>query len=189
MELFLDTETSGLPEKFAKYTDPGFPWIVQVAFIAAENREIVQEGNYLIKADGRKVNPRAAQIHGFTEVILDNEGVPEEQVCDVLEELFEKTNLLVCHNVGFDKPLLQNLLYRNDRQVLKLNTLPTYCTMLESVNICKLPGKFNRFKWPKLQELHKFLFDEYFMDAHDALADVKATMKCYYKLTENAITQ
>jgi DNA polymerase III epsilon subunit-like protein len=48
----------------------------------------------------------------------------------------------------------------------------------------KLPGKYGRYKWPKLAELHQVLFGEPFEGAHGALADARACMRCYFRLTE-----
>lgn len=38
------------------------------------------------------------------------------------------------------------------------------------------------FNGPILQELHNHLFNEDFDGAHDALADVKATARCFFEL-------
>lgn len=55
--------------------------------------------------------------------------------------------------------------------------------MLESVDLCKLPGRYpGNYKWPKLIELHNHLFGCDFEGAHDALDDVKATVKCFFEL-------
>ena len=40
---------------------------------------------------------------------------------------------------------------------------------------------------PKLSELHRILFGTGFEDAHNALADVEATAKCFWKLKELGI--
>jgi DNA polymerase III epsilon subunit-like protein len=37
-------------------------------------------------------------------------------------------------------------------------------------------------KYPKLKELHQFLFGEDFSNAHDAMADIEATKRCFLKL-------
>ena len=61
---------------------------------------------------------------------------------------------------------------------------PKYCTMKMSTNYCKLPGGKQGFKSPKLSELHQVMFGEGFENAHDALADVRATVRCFWKLKE-----
>jgi hypothetical protein len=57
--------------------------------------------------------------------------------------------------------------------------------MNSSTNFCKLPKRDEKAKWfkrPKLGELHKVLFKEYFIWAHDAMVDVEATLKSFVEL-------
>jgi hypothetical protein len=81
--------------------------------------------------------------------------------------------------------MIENNLSPSDAQLIR--TLPHYCTMLESTTMCNLPGRYGKPKWPKLQELHKFLFGEEFTGAHSALDDVKATRRCYYAMKERGL--
>ena len=62
-----------------------------------------------------------------------------------------------------------------------LSTVKTFCTMEKTVDICKINGNYG-YKFPKLQELYFYLFNENFEFAHDAMVDVKATAKCYFEL-------
>ncbi len=53
-------------------------------------------------------------------------------------------------------------------------------------------GSFNDntqagYKRPKLEELHLLLFDEDFDNAHDALADTEACMRCFFELVERGV--
>jgi hypothetical protein len=59
--------------------------------------------------------------------------------------------------------------------------------MNETINFCKLPKKLASSSWykrPKLWELHKKLFDKYFVWAHDAMTDVEATLNCFIELVK-----
>ena len=56
--------------------------------------------------------------------------------------------------------------------------------MRSSTDYCKLPGRGFAWKSPKLSELHRFLFDEYFDGAHDALIDVEATGRSFFELVK-----
>lgn len=58
------------------------------------------------------------------------------------------------------------------------------CTMMSSIDFVKARSTTWWIKRPKLTELHKFIFDEDFDDAHDAMADIEATAKCFHKLVE-----
>ena len=67
-----------------------------------------------------------------------------------------------------------------------LFTKPSICTMQSTVDFCAIPGKYG-YKFPKLQELYKKLFGNEFEDAHNALSDIRATLKCYLELKKRGI--
>jgi len=186
MELFLDTETSDM-YKFKKYfEDPSQPWIVQLGFILSERDAIYQEGNLIIKANGRNIEPGAENVHCITKETSEKVGLPESLVLELLANLIDITDTIVCHNIGFDLRVISAVAWPffDDSLLDKLGKPKYhYCTMLEGTKRCKLPGRFGNYKWPKLQELHTYLFGEEFKDAHDALADVRATRRCYYEMT------
>jgi len=96
-----------------------------------------------------------------------------------------KADTLVCHNFGFDSLMLKVAAHRSGMiGEVVLDTLEVksnFCTMLKSTQLCKIPGPYG-YKWPKLEELYKFLFNKSFEGAHDALNDVLATRRCYYEL-------
>lgn len=62
------------------------------------------------------------------------------------------------------------------------------CTMSLTTDLCKIPHPkgWKSYKWPKLIELHQFLFKEGFDGAHDALADIEATKRCFLELHKRA---
>ena len=98
-------------------------------------------------------------------------------------------DLLVAHNLDFDRTMIVAELFRMRQWESLLAAKqafvekPGFCTMKATTPICKLPGKFgNDYKWPKLQEAYKHLFNEEFQGAHDAMADVRACARVYYSL-------
>jgi DNA polymerase-3 subunit epsilon len=60
------------------------------------------------------------------------------------------------------------------------------CTMRETTDLLALPGAYGN-KFPKLIELHKFLFGNEFEGAHNALTDISATAKCFWELKERGL--
>lgn len=188
MELFFDTETSGFINKNLPADHPNQAWIMQIAFILSDKERIYTEFSSLIKAEGRSCTPGAQAIHQIYTEECDKGGIPEISAAHAFWDAFTHTNLntIVAHNISFDLAFIEHLMHR-----LKLNValnaieeFPHFCTMKNSTNLCKLPGRFGKYKWPKLTELYRFLFDEDFEGAHDALVDVRATRRCYYRLKE-----
>ena len=68
--------------------------------------------------------------------------------------------------------------------VYDLGLIENLCTMKASKDYCAIPKTSKEFKMPKLQELYKKLFGNPFDNAHNALADIQATAKCYWRLKE-----
>ena len=70
-----------------------------------------------------------------------------------------------------------------------LNT-EIYCTMLSTIDLCKIPfknsysNKKDNWKFPKLEELYEKLFHVKPTNCHNALYDIRYTAECFFKLKE-----
>lgn len=186
MECFFDVETSGFPSKKLSASDPKQAWVMQLAFILSDRDRIYTEFSSLITSEGRTCNPHAQKIHEISVEECDKGGMSEDNILNSVVHGFFTADILVAHNYAFDIEMIDQFIWRSNTKWAGLKQIPFFCTMKETTNLCRLhqpkyPGKF---KWPKLTELYKFLFDEELIGAHDALADVRATRKCYYKLKD-----
>lgn len=185
MNLFIDTETSGMPLWHERHFDERQPWTVQIAMILADKDHVVRSFGALIQPNGREIPDDVIQIHGITKEQCERYGIDEKIVAWTVLDMAQQADRIVCHSVGFDVKMVRGIIYRQygEEKSDWFNSLPTYCTMKASTPLLKIPGK-KGFKYPKLQELYQFLFNEYFDDAHDAMNDIVATWRCYYKLQE-----
>jgi len=61
--------------------------------------------------------------------------------------------------------------------------------MRGSTDHCKLQGRGFAFKPPKLSELYKHLFGEWFEGAHNAMVDVEATTRAFGELVKRGAIQ
>lgn len=181
--LFFDTETTGIPRNWkAPITDfSNWPRVVQLAWILYDaNGNFINKKEHIIKPEGFTIPVEASNVHGITTAYAMENGEPLENVLLKFEEQCINSTYLVAHNIKFDSNVLGceflRLLSRNP--ISELNYL---CTMESSVDYCKIDGKYG-YKWPKLSELHIKLFGEDFEGAHNALADIEATAKCFWKL-------
>ena len=187
MDLIFDTETSGLPKYRSSYKEDQ-PWVVQVGAILSGPFKPVGELNMIVELNGRSISKGAQNTHHISELDCERYGVNEAVVCLAFLELAVTANILVCHNAGFDKLLMCHMLFNNgfDVEADYIWNKDTFCTMEHSTELLKLPkARGKGYKWPKLEELYRFLFNEDFDGAHDAMADTRATARCYYKLTED----
>lgn len=187
MELFFDTETSGLPKDSLALDDLAQPYMVQLGLILSDKDEIHHKVNLIVKADGREMNPYAQKIHGITVERSDKVGFAPQIILNILREFLHKADLIVSHNYSFDAKIIKiACALTGDTTTHELfNNTPYFCTMKESTDICQLPKKRGKgFKYPKLEELHEFLLNRSFENAHDALGDALAMRDCYYALIE-----
>lgn len=185
MELFFDTETSDMYKWKLPPTDNSQPWIVQVGAILSTEDIIYSEINLIVYPDGRTISLEAGEIHNISPDLANEVGIYEPYIMNILKELINNADLLVCHNYKFDMSMLKSVWLRGNYDSTHLYAItnkPYYCTMEASTNLLKLSGKYGKYKWPKLSELYRFLFNEDLVGAHDAMYDVRATRRCYYEL-------
>lgn len=189
MILFFDTETTGLPKK--RSTDvadvDNWPRMVQLAWVTSSDAETAEAHSYIIKPDNYTIPDVVARIHGISTERALAEGVPIDGVLEEFRDSVGDVDLLVAHNMDFDRPVLGAEFIRAGF-FDHLEDKPRICTMKCSTGLCKIPQKGRGgYKWPKLMELHQFLFGCGFEGAHDARNDVTAGAKCYWELKKRGV--
>lgn len=191
--LFFDTETTGLPPRDLEDSSYDqidvWPRLVQIGWIVTDaNGNIIKRRGEIIRPEGFIIPKGASDVHGITTEKAMQIGVP---IGKVLREIYDdmlNVKLLVAHNFNFDSKILGAEFYRKNIDTNIIDDKEHICTMLSTTNYCELlPIRFGEYKWPKLEELHHKLFGCTFSDAHDALADVEATKKCFFKLKKKGI--
>ncbi len=188
MYLFFDTETTGLPKRWnAPVTDvENWPRLVQLAWIACgEDGEILESHNAIIRPEGFTIPAEVSRLHGITNQIAMEEGVPVREEMELFAQKIEEATALVGHNISFDECIV-GAEFERLRMMTVLFLKPKYCTMKLSTNYCRLPGK-RGLKPPRLAELHQLLFGCSFDNAHNALADVEATVRCFWELKKRKV--
>lgn len=181
--LFFDTETSALPPKGMPYDHKDHPWTVQLAWMTvSEEGHLGSEVSLLVQPDGRDISEGAARVHQITTERAQILGLPQVDVATLFMHDMNAADLMIAHNYDFDLRLVSNLLVTAGFKQAVLNLLQkeSYCLMKKTTAFCKLPGKYG-FKWPKLEELHGILFGTGIENAHDALVDVRASVRCYFE--------
>ena len=191
MYLIFDTETTGLPKNWkAPITDTdNWPRCIQLAWqLHDELGALIDHRDFLIKPDGFNIPYDAEQIHGISTLLAQEKGNSLEEVLDLFNEALDKTSFVVGQNVGFDLNIMWCEFYRAEIQT-KLNDLPILDTCTENTaQLCQLPGgRGGKFKLPTLTELHEYLFNIPFDEAHNATADVEATSRCFFELIRRQV--
>ena len=196
--LFFDTETTGLPNK-KDILDPNQARLLQLgAILASPDGEIISELNTLVQIGDAIINPYALEAHGITAEKANSEGIHPKEAFEKFHELSESAECLVCHNHNFDFKIIELTATQiiehyddpsdPDLMIGDIRDMPFYCTMVQATEFCALPKKRGSgFKYPKLVELYQILFDKNFSGMHDAMADVTATMECFFELKKRGV--
>ncbi len=189
-ELFFDVETTGLPPRSADPADFGrFDGcrVVSIAWVLRD-RESVFSQRYAVSdpgiPDGATIG--AESIHGISREVVDRFGTPVEGVMRAFMDDVRRADIIVAHNMDFDQRVVSAELFRMGRpeDARELLNARRLCTMKSTTGLVKIRNKNGSFKWPKLEELHSFLFGSPFDNAHHAMCDVDALVRCYYTLRE-----
>ncbi|MBA6151577.1 DNA polymerase III subunit alpha [Gelidibacter maritimus] len=186
MYLIFDTETTGLPKRWdAPISDTdNWPRCIQIAWQLHDGMgNCIEHQDYLVQPDGFNIPYDAEKIHGISTDLAQQQGVPLAEVLEKFNAALAKTKFVVGQNVGFDLNIMGAEFHR-EAVVNNLQELPVLDTCTEhTANLCQLPGgRYGRFKLPTLTELHEFLFNSPFAEAHNATADVEATTRCFLEL-------
>lgn len=191
MYLIFDTETTGLPKNFrAPVSDTdNWPRCIQIAWqLHDEDGKLIEHQDYIIKPEGFNIPFDAEKIHGISTELAQKEGLPLAEVVERFIAALGKAKFVVGQNIEFDLNVMGSEFYRMgiEDPFQRLSVLDT-CTEI-TAQLCQIPGgRGGRFKLPTLTELHEFLFDATFAEAHNATADVEATTRCFLELVRRQI--
>lgn len=190
MKIFVfDTETTWFINK--KDTNlEAQPKIIQFAGILGnlENWEWKEEKRVNIL-----INPKipipfdSSKVHHIYDVDVKNAPFIEDKIEEFLSYIND-SDVIVWHNIEYDEEMIKIELKRLNIDY-KYRPKQVICTMKTTVDFCSIKWNWERFKYPKLWELHKKLFDEYFIWAHDAIIDVEATVKCFVELVKKWVLE
>ncbi len=181
--LFFDTETTGVPRNYkAPASDlKNWPRLVQIAWLLADDDGgEIESAEYIVKPEGFTIPAEAARIHGISTEMAIRDGLDIKSVLAEALMCLGKVSQLVGHNIDFDEKILGAELLRAGHPNC-VETKQRLCTMRSATDYCRLPGPYG-YKWPKLEELHRKLFNQPLEGAHRALVDVRACAKCYFEL-------
>lgn len=201
MYLFVDTETSGLPDFKLPPDHPSQPHIVSLAawlgdwWPEVNEMRHVASLNVVVRPAGYHFDPGAVRVHKITEEYAQAFGEPADVALMRLVALVEQAalgddGLLVAHNFSFDHRMLLREMAHVGMPTEALGTLRPFCTMKALTARMRLPHKSPRrspgtdaYKWPRLDEAYAFMFDGRPVpgreDRHDAMADTLGCKDIY----------
>jgi DNA polymerase III epsilon subunit-like protein len=211
--LILDTETNGLPKN--RFAPPSmidaWPAILQLSYAI-----------YTVTDNGRSLHPGekrdltialpatvpwdagAAKIHGITEE-ASRSGLPADVALLGLADILRTVDVVVAHNLDFDKPVIRAAAYAASMQMGDIeiasrlrniwpNTIAEFCTMRATRDLVQIPSPYytahpeenktgrDRFKLPKLNELYTWIYGHAYdisgASLHSSRSDTHCLARC-----------
>jgi DNA polymerase-3 subunit alpha len=186
MYLIFDTETTGLPKRWdAPVTDTdNWPRCIQIAWqLHDEMGRLIENHDFMVRPDGFNIPYDAERIHGISTDLALEQGISLAEVLEKFNIALSKSKFIVGQNVGFDVNIMGSEFHRYGvESPLSTKRILDTCTEI-TAEMLKIPGgRGGKFKLPTLTELHEYLFNEPFAEAHNATADVEATTRCFLEL-------
>jgi DNA polymerase-3 subunit alpha len=191
MYLIFDTETTGLPKRWdAPITDTNnWPRCIQIAWQLHDDMgKLIEHQDYLVKPEGFNIPYDAERIHGISTELAEAEGISLAEVLEKFNISLAKAKFIVGQNLGFDINIMGCEFHRIGVES-PMASLPVLDTCTEvTASLLQLPGgRGGKFKLPTLTELHSYLFNRPFAEAHNATADVEATTRCFLELIRREV--
>jgi DNA polymerase III epsilon subunit-like protein len=197
MALFLDTETSGLPDThnlrwgvypYYKHLDKySKARIVQFSMLITDKQFKFEDvKDYIIKREGFDITNE--EFHGITNDISDNIGVSfDTVVIEIFYEQLKKVSHIIAHNIAFDVGVIKSELYRRKLHYIidELDKKTLLCTMKHMKPILKIINQYGNYKNPSLNEIYKYNFNKDVENAHNSLYDVSNLHKVVRHMYEN----
>jgi len=164
--VIFDTETTDIAGYIVSYA------LVEYDMI---EKRITNETYELVNPQA-KINPEAMAVHKITEKDVKNKPTFID-IRDKFIGILKSADLIVGHNILYDFGVLKRELERSEYETNYLD-LPIFDTMYFSVDVVELSKK----KMPKLEEAVAYFFGHQTATYHNALEDVKMTLKVFEKL-------
>ena len=191
--LVFDTETTGLPKR--KNASPEetylFPYVVQLSWLVFDSgtNKITDLKDKIIRLPNNiRIPQKTIDIHGITNERMLEEGEPIDDVLNSFVRDVSSCTYLIGHNLSFDQTMIEVECIRNKHKRLSDYRKILFCTMKQSKNVCCIEKKNYytkkmEYKYPKLIELHKHLFNTSPENLHNSLIDVLVCFRCFYPLS------
>jgi len=200
--MIFDVETTGLlPRDRTGIPLTELPHILQISFVIFDTQywRVVKSVDFHINVPSTvEISPLITELTGITREKCDSGTTILNALLEFQKE-YMLCNMIVAHNIQFDREMIRVEMERNREQILTFDTnmifnaeyeksvnKEIYCTMQMGRNVCKIEsltktGK-TYFKSPKLIELYEHLFGMSPKDLHNSLVDTYVCLRCFVKM-------
>lgn len=197
--LILDTETTGIPDRAAKWDVDymEYPHVVQIAWIFRKADGIIHSESHYIRPDGWEIPDDVVAVHGITTEYAIEHGESFSDVVEMLIDDCHEAKFICGHNIHFDTGIIKaNILRELGLEYFNANDVETALfkgkridTMRSSMKWVDARRANGTLKFPNLGELYSRCFPGEVFPAHDALEDCRAVARCLPILIDNGTVE
>ncbi len=235
--LVFDVESTGLLPKLNPITRlypplDQYPHVIQMSWIQYDlvRNTVADRFNAYIKIpESVVISEFITGLTGITNEMCATQGQPIEDVLERFHAVYRRSQIVVAHNVFFDKAMVRTEVKRNigtlqerlgcSEEALQLFMkdeqnevlgIDMYCTMMATIQMCNIQCEYNPrsktgvvpddmdvdsasapprghavrtfVKFPKLSELHNYLFGYVPENLHNSMMDVLVCLRCFLKI-------
>lgn len=198
MDLFFDTETTGLPPRYvADPSHSAMPHITQFAMKLRETstRRIVSQAAFYVcpEREPWAFDPGLEERFGVTKDMIILQGIAAVKALGIFRIFHNMADRLIAANGDFDWLMVQALAWRSNIGMETFRPRTRIDVLELATDHCQIPptpkmraaGR-HHYKKPTLQEAYTTLVNPAgFAGAHDALADVDATIAVFDRLSSS----
>jgi len=170
--IVLDIETTGFQNQNGLIVEVG------MVLLNLETGNVTPIYNELVKENEFNDSHKDAWIFSNSDLSFDNVSKAKPLDKSTIQNFLDKYHA-TAYNKSFDFNFLKS-------RGLKINELP--CPMMLSTDICKLPGRYGSYKWPKVQEAYDHLFGKTdYVETHRGCDDAIHEAAIVYKLYQMGV--
>ena len=162
-----DTETTDI-----------YGYIISYAIVIQDMEDLSTKEIYELLNPKAKISQEAFEVHKIKQEDLENKPEFKDKKDEILN-IFNSLDMVVGHNVLYDFGVLKRELERANHYP-NIIDIPIFDTMYYAADVVVLEKK----KMPKLEECVAFFFGKQNVNYHNALEDVKMTLKIFNRLLE-----
>ena len=224
--LVFDVETTGLLPKIDPVTKlypplDQYPHVIQMSWLQYDlvrNCVAERSNSYIKLPEGVVISEFITGLTGITHEMCATQGEPIQDVIARFHEVYKRSQVVVAHNVFFDKAMVRTEIKRHIGEVAQatgctedtlrmfmkdeqneMMGIDLYCTMMATIQLCNIKSEYTPrskhgvesdgivrgrtfVKFPKLSELHAYLFGSVPDNLHNSMMDVLVCLRCFLKI-------
>lgn len=164
--IIFDTETTGLSVEENQ--------IAQLSYVKIDEKyEIEFAKNFYFSVE--YMSHGAEEVNGLSKKLLEelSEGKRFEDFADEIYKDFSEDNLLISHNIKFDKEFLIGEFEISNKDISVFKSKEYFCTMEYYTDILEIHHDYYITKYPRLSEVIRYLN----IDKNEILAEVNKAFK------------